>query len=138
MTPNQLIIFQLEIKFYHNFYEEMVTSIGVGGMLGNIGNHMKSRMLSTAIALTNMDTLYMKTADFYRILNVSRFSNNDKCENIIIAFPTLQVYSPSTKDHVIFGLQLVTLNFRNIQKSSKKLPCPSQEKNTKISAYPYR
>ncbi|XP_044752804.1 uncharacterized protein LOC123312439 isoform X3 [Coccinella septempunctata] len=60
---------KLEIKFYHNFYEEMVTSIGVGGMLGNIGNHLKSRMLSTAIALTNMDTLYMKTEDFYRILN---------------------------------------------------------------------
>ncbi|XP_045470321.1 uncharacterized protein LOC123677688 isoform X2 [Harmonia axyridis] len=60
---------KLEIKFYHNFYEEMVTSIGVGGMLGNIGNHVKSRMLSTATALTNMDTLYMKTEDFYRILN---------------------------------------------------------------------
>ncbi|KAL3282711.1 hypothetical protein HHI36_005883, partial [Cryptolaemus montrouzieri] len=59
---------KLEIKFYHNFYEEMVTYIGVGGMLGNIGNHVKSRMMSTVLASTNMDTLYIKTEDFYTIL----------------------------------------------------------------------
>ncbi|KAK9872982.1 hypothetical protein WA026_020331 [Henosepilachna vigintioctopunctata] len=60
---------KVELKYYHNFHEEMVISLGVGGIMGNIGNTVKTRMVSTAIAMINTDILHMKTDDFHRILN---------------------------------------------------------------------